>query len=74
MDLQEKYNQLENLIDSLSVIISDLDMHEFNDYILELTDTKMRVEEDLREVQERLKTQFEREYLEKEYEYERSVI
>ena len=74
MDLQEKYNQLENLIDSLSVIIGDLDMHEFNDYILELTDTKMRVEKDLREVQERLKPQFEREYLEKEYEYERSVI
>lgn len=72
MDLQEKYDQLENLIDSLNSIIDDLDMQEMNDYILELTETKMRAEEELKEVEEMLKPQFEREYLGQEYEYERS--
>lgn len=74
MDFQERYNQLENLIDSLSSLIDDLDMKEMNDYILELTETKMRAEEELKEVEEMLKPQFEREDLEQEYAYWRSVI
>lgn len=74
MDLQEKYDQLSNMIDSLGTIIWDLDSKEMHDYIMELTDTKLRAEEDLKEIEERLSKQYRREEIEQENEYWRSVL
>ena len=74
MDLQEKYDQLSNMIDSLGTIIWDLDNREMHDYIMELTDTKIRAEEDLKEVQTLLQEQYDREEREQENEYWRGVL
>lgn len=74
MDLQEKYDELSNMIDSLGTIIWDLDNREMHDYIMELTDTKTRAEEDLKEIEERLLQERRQEEREQENEYWRSVI
>ena len=74
MDLQEKNDQLSNMIDSLGTIIWDLDSKEMHDYIMELTDTKLRAEEDLKEIEERLSKQYRREEIGQENEYWRSVL
>ena len=74
MDLQEKYDELSNMIDSIGTIIWDLDNREMHDYIMELTDIKIRAEEDLKEIEERLLQERRQEEREQENEYWRSVI
>lgn len=71
MDLQERYDDLENLESSLQVMLDEtLD----KDYKEELEDMLTRVQIDKEAIEPKVQEIQEREYKEQERQYERSVL
>lgn len=71
MELQDRYDELYNLISSLSSLIDELTD---KNYIEQLELIKYEAQNEFEEVSEQLSAEQEREYAEMNYQYERSVI
>ncbi len=71
MDLQDRYDELYNLISSLDSLMNELTD---KNYIEQLELIKFEAQNELEEVSEQLSAEQEREYAEMNYQYERSVI
>ncbi|MFR8116865.1 MAG: hypothetical protein ACLVAK_07685 [Clostridia bacterium] len=71
MDLQDRYDDLENLESSLQVLLDEtID----KDYKEELEDMLTRVQIDKEAIEPKVQEMQEREYKEQERQYERSVL
>ena len=71
MELQDRYDELDNLISSLNSLINELTD---KNYIEQLELIKYEAQNEFEEVSEQLSAEQEREYAEMNYQYERSVI
>mgnify|MGYP004490141855 FL=1 len=71
MDLQDRYDELYNLISSLDSLMNELTD---KNYIEQLELLKFEAQNEFEEVSEQLSAEQEREYAEMNYQYERSVI
>lgn len=71
MELQDRYDELDNLISSLNSLINELTD---KNYIEQLKLIKFEAQNEFEEVSEQLSAEQEREYAEMNYQYERSVI
>lgn len=71
MELQDRYDELDNLISSLNLLINELTD---KNYIEQLEFIKFEAQNEFEEVSEQLSAEQEREYAEMNYQYERSVI
>lgn len=71
MELQDRYDELNNLISSLNSLINELTD---KNYIEQLELLKFEAQNEFEEVSEQLSAEQEREYAEMNYQYERSVI
>lgn len=71
MELQDRYDELDNLISSLNSLMDDLTD---KNYIEQLELIQFEAQNEFEEVSEQLSAKQEREYAEMNYQYERSVI
>lgn len=71
MELQDRYDELDNLISSLNSLMDELTD---KNYIEQLKLIKFEAQNEFEEVSEQLSAEQEREYAEINYQYERSVI
>lgn len=71
MELQDRYDELYNLISSLDSLMNELTD---KNYIEQLELLKFEAQNEFEEVSEQLSAEQEREYAEMNYQYERSVI
>lgn len=71
MDLQDRYDELDNLISSLNSLMDELTD---KNYIEQLELIKLEAQNEFEKVSEQLSAEQEREYVEMNYQYERSVI
>lgn len=71
MELQDRYDELDNLISSLNSLIDELTD---KNYIEQLELIKFEAQNEFEEVSKQLSAEQEREYVEMNYQYERSVI
>ena len=71
MDLQDRYDELDNLISSLNSLMDELTD---KNYIEQLELIKLEAQNEFEKVSEQLSAEQEREYAEMNYQYERSVI
>ncbi len=71
MELQDRYDELDNLISSLNSLMDELTD---KNYIEQLELIKYEAQNEFEDVSEQLSAEQEREYAEINYQYERSVI
>lgn len=71
MDLQDRYDELDNLIGSLDSLMDELTD---KNYIEQLELIKFEAQNEFEEVSKQLSAEQEKEYAEMNYQYERSVI
>lgn len=71
MDLQDRYDELDNIITTLDSLIDDISDR---DYIDQLREVKWQAENELEEVSKDLREEYDREEREMEYQYERLKI
>lgn len=71
MDLQERYDELDNIISSLNILLDDI---YDNEYIEDLREIKYRAEEELEEIEPLLQAEQDREYNERMNEYYNNVL
>lgn len=71
MDYQDRYDELDNIIRTLDILVDDTNDKYYIDLI---NDIKFEAENELEEVAEKLGEEQKREELQMNYEYERSVI
>ena len=69
MDLQDRYDELDNIITTLDSLIDEITDR---DYIDQLREIKWQAENELEEVSKDLREEYDREEQEMEYQYERS--
>lgn len=69
MDLQRKYDELEEIVSSINLLIDEIDDQ---DYIDDLNEIKYRAQDELEEVQEKILEENEREEREMNRQFERS--
>jgi ElaB/YqjD/DUF883 family membrane-anchored ribosome-binding protein len=70
MDLQDKYDELDNIITTLDSLIDEITDR---DYIDQLREIKWQAENELEEVSKDLREEYDREERQMNYDYERSV-
>ena len=71
MDLQERYDELDNIVRSIDVLIDDITDKYYIDMLNEL---KFEAQNELEEVGEKLQEEYEKEEREMNQQYERSKI
>ena len=71
MDYQDRYDELDNIVRTLDMLVEDLNDKYYIDWI---NDIKYEAENELAEVAEKLEEEQKREEIQMNYEYERSVI
>ena len=71
MDLQDRYDELDNLISSLDSLMDELTD---KNYIEQLELIKFEAQNEFEEVSKQLSDEQKKEYAEMNYQYERSVI
>ena len=69
MDLQIKYDELDEIVSSINLLIDEIDDQ---DYIDDLNEIKYRAQDELEEVQEKILEENEREEREMNRQFERS--
>ena len=69
MDLQRKYDELDEIVSSINLLIDEIDDQ---DYIDDLNEIKYRAQDELEEVQEKILEETEREEREMNRQFERS--
>lgn len=71
MDLQDKYDELDNIISSIDILVDEISDR---DYKERLNEIKFDAQNELEEIEEKLEKEREKEEKQMNYEYERSVI
>ena len=71
MDYQDRYDELDNIVRTLDILVDDINDKYYIDLI---NDIKFEAENELEEVSEKLEEEQRREEIQQEYEYERSVV
>lgn len=71
MDTQDRYDELDNIVRTLDILVDDINDKYYIDWI---NDIKFEAENELQEVAEKLEEEQKREEMQMNYEYERSVI
>ena len=71
MDLQEKYDELDNIISTLNVLVEEI---EDKEYIEQLREIKYQAENEMEEVEKELQKMRDREEAEQEREYWKEAI
>lgn len=71
MDYQDKYDELDNIVRTLEILVDDINDKYYIDLI---NDIKFEAENELQEVSENLEEEQRREERQMDYEYERSAI
>lgn len=71
MDLQERYDELDNIVSSIDILVDDISDKEYIDMLNEI---KFNAQNEKEEIEEKLKEEYEREERQMNYEYERSRI
>lgn len=66
MDWQEKYDELDNIISSINILVDEI---KDTDYIYMLNEIKYQAQNEMEEVEEKLQAEQDREYAEREKEY-----
>lgn len=66
MDWQEKYDELDNIISSINILVDEI---KDTDYIYMLNEIKYQAQNEIEEVEEKLQAEQDREYAEREKEY-----
>ena len=69
MDLQREYDELDEIVSSINLLIDEIDDQ---DYIDDLNEIKYRAQDELEEVQEKILEENEREEREMNRQFERS--
>ena len=69
MDFQRKYDELDEIVSSINLLIDEIDDQ---DYIDDLNEIKYRAQDELEEVQEKILEENEREEREMNRQFERS--
>lgn len=69
MDYQQRYDELDEIVSSINLLIDEIDDQ---NYIDDLNEIKYRAQDELGEVQEKLQEEYEREEKEMNYQFERS--
>lgn len=69
MDLQRKYDELDEIVSSINLLIDEIDDQ---DYIDDLNEIKYRAQDELEEVQKKILEENEREEREMNRQFERS--
>ena len=71
MDTQERYDELDNIVTTIDLLIDEISDKYYIDYLNEI---KFEAQNELDEVSEQLEEEQEREDREMNYQYERSAI
>jgi len=71
MDYQDKYDELDNIVNTLSLLIDEISD---KNYIDQLNEIVFEANNELREVEDKLQEQRDREYAEQEKQYWEGVI
>lgn len=71
MDYQDRYDELDNIIRTLDTLVDEITD---KDYIDRLNEIEFDAQNELEEVSEKLEEEYKKEEIQREYEYERSVI
>ena len=71
MDYQDRYDELDNIITSLDILIDEISDKEYKDRLNEI---KFDAQNEKDEVSEKLEEEQRREEMQMDYEYERSVV
>lgn len=71
MDYQDRYDELDNIVRTLDILVDDINDKYYIDLI---NDIKYEAENELEEVAEKLEKERRREEMQQEYLYESSVI
>lgn len=71
MENQDKYDELENIVNTIDLLIDEISDKYYIDYLNEI---KFEAQNELDEVSEQLEEEQEREDREMNYQYERSAI
>lgn len=71
MDYQDRYDELDNIVRTLDILVDDINDKYYIDLISFI---KFEAENELEEVAEKLQEEQRREEIQMKYEYERSVI
>lgn len=71
MDYQDRYDELDNIVRTLDILVDDINDKYYKDLI---NDIKFEAENELQEVEEKLQEENKREKMQMNYEYERSVV
>ena len=71
MDYQDRYDELDNIVRTLDILVDDINDKYYIDLI---NDIKFEAENELEEVAEKLQEEQRREERQMNYEYERSVV
>lgn len=71
MDYQDRYDELDNIVRTLDILVDDINDKYYIDLI---NDIKYEAENELEEVSEKLEEEQRREERQQEYEFERSAI
>lgn len=71
MDYQDRYDELDNIVRTLDILVDDINDKYYIDLI---NDIKFEAENELEEIAEKLQEEQRREERQMNYEYERSVI
>lgn len=71
MDTQDRYDELDNIVRTLDILVDDINDKYYIDLI---NDIKYEAENELEEVAEKLEKERRREEMQQEYLYESSVI
>ncbi len=71
MDYQDKYDELDNIISSIDILVDEISD---KDYIDRLNEIKFDAQNEIEEIEEKLEKEREEEEKQQEFEYERSVL
>lgn len=71
MDYQDRYDELDNIVRTLDILVDDINDKYYIDLI---NDIKYEAENELEEVSEKLEEEQKREERQMNYEYERSAV
>lgn len=71
MDLQDRYDELDNIISSIDILVDEISD---KDYIDRLNEIKFDAQNEIEEIEEKLEKEREEEEKQQEFEYERSVL
>ena len=71
MDLQERYDELDNIVSSIDILVDDITD---KNYIDMLNEIKFNAQNELEEVEEKLQEEYNKEEKQMNYEFERSRL